>query len=89
MFAYTVFIRKQLRQHCVNFKLNINEKEPCLETADILKCIVSGLFAQAAQLQSDGTYKTVRNREHDRLTIHPSSVLSEVRPPWIVYNEMV
>jgi ATP-dependent RNA helicase DDX35 len=68
-----------------------------LVTADgdiecVLKCIVSGLFSNAAFLdprEGERVYKTVRG-DH-KLFIHPSSVLNTVRhpPKWVIFNEVL
>ncbi|NXU60438.1 DHX35 helicase, partial [Horornis vulcanius] len=46
----------------------------------VLRCIVSGFFANAAKFHSTGAYRTIRD-DHE-LHIHPSSVL-------VVYNEVI
>ncbi|KAI9202218.1 P-loop containing nucleoside triphosphate hydrolase protein [Polychytrium aggregatum] len=56
-------------------------------SCQVRKCLVSGYFAQAARLQIDGTYKTVR--DNVTLHIHPNSVLFQRSPPWIIFHEVV
>ncbi|MBN3279122.1 DHX35 helicase, partial [Polyodon spathula] len=54
----------------------------------ILRCIVSGFFANAARLHHSGAYRTLRD-DHE-LHIHPTSVLYAEKPPkWVVYNEVM
>ena len=54
----------------------------------ILRCIVSGYFANAARLGLDGHYRTIRDGQV--LDIHPSSVLYiEQHPPYVVFNEVL
>lgn len=55
----------------------------------LLKCIVSGLFLNAATLESNGTYLTTF--QGHEVKIHPSSCLSNLKPnpPCVVYTELV
>uniref|UniRef100_UPI00358F01F0 probable ATP-dependent RNA helicase DHX35 isoform X1 n=1 Tax=Myxine glutinosa TaxID=7769 RepID=UPI00358F01F0 len=54
----------------------------------VLRCIVSGFFANAAQFHYTGNYRTIR--EGYELFIHPSSVLYGEKPPkWVLYSELV
>lgn len=59
------------------------------KTDDIRKCLVSGLFPNAAYLHMSGTYRTVRG-DH-QLSVHPTSVVYTMspQPGWIIFNEMV
>lgn len=52
----------------------------------VRKALVVGLFANAACLSSDGSYKTIRGQ--DRLFIHPSSVLFRRPPAWLVFHDV-
>ena len=65
-------------------------KIPLKSTKDmdqIRKCIVSGLFPNAAYLHMSGTYRTVRG--DFPLLVHPTSVLYTVKqPPWVVFTEL-
>lgn len=53
----------------------------------IRRTIASGFFYHAANLQRNGSYKTVKNPQ--TVHIHPSSGLTEVMPRWVVYHELV
>nr|XP_045742214.1 probable ATP-dependent RNA helicase DHX35 [Mirounga angustirostris] len=54
----------------------------------VLRCIVSGFFANAARFHSTGAYRTIRD-DHE-LHIHPASVLYAEKPPrWVIYNEVI
>lgn len=53
----------------------------------VLRCILTGYFTNIAQMQGDGTYLNIRSKE--KLTIHPTSILSVVYPPWIVYHQLI
>jgi hypothetical protein len=48
---------------------------------------LTGYFPNVAQLQGDGSYLNIRSKE--KLTIHPTSILSVVYPEWIVYHQIV
>jgi len=55
----------------------------------LLKCLASGFFTNAANLQLDGSYCGVVNGKS--LAIHPSSVLvyQQRQPQWVLYTEVV
>ena len=58
------------------------------DSDNILRCIVSGYFANAARLGLDGHYRTIRDGQV--LDIHPSSVLYvENHPTYVVFNEVL
>lgn len=78
-------IRNQIKRYCRRFRIPIQSCNG--DTVAIRKCIVSGYFANAAQLQGDGTYRTLK--ENRTLHIHPSSVLFQVMPEWVIYHEIV
>ena len=52
------------------------------------RSIAAGFFPNAARLQRGGdSYRTVKNNQ--TVHIHPSSVLMEVRPKWVIFYELV
>ncbi|XP_057435537.1 pre-mRNA-splicing factor ATP-dependent RNA helicase DEAH1-like [Lotus japonicus] len=53
----------------------------------IRKSITSGFFPHSAQLQKNGSYRTVKLQQNVR--IHPSSGVAQVFPRWVVYYELV
>ena len=55
----------------------------------ILKSLVHGFYTNVAQRQNDGTYTNACNPGAKGLSIHPSSVLSNLKPKWVFYNELV
>ena len=65
-------------------------KVPIKSTKDmdqIRRCIVAGLFPNAAYLHMSGTYRTVRGDME--LAVHPTSVLYTIKQPsWVVFTEM-
>ncbi|KAH0619085.1 hypothetical protein JD844_018733 [Phrynosoma platyrhinos] len=79
-------VREQLKKLLVKFKV---PKKSCEGDPDpVLRCIVSGFFANAARFHSTGAYRTIRD-DHE-LHIHPTSVLYAEKPPrWVVYNEVI
>eukprot|EP00301_Raphidiophrys_heterophryoidea_P011037 c1647_g1_i1.p1 GENE.c1647_g1_i1~~c1647_g1_i1.p1 ORF type:complete len:712 (+),score=146.60 c1647_g1_i1:58-2136(+) len=78
-------VRQQLARYLKRFRLPIVSCGD--EIQKILRCITSGCFQHAAQLQPGGDYQTIRGRQV--FGLHPSSVLT-VRPPaWIVYHEVM
>ena len=54
-----------------------------------MKSLITGYFTNVAQRQIDGTYRNIRSPLDEKLIIHPSSVLANIRPKWILYNEIV
>ncbi|KPP75049.1 putative ATP-dependent RNA helicase DHX35 [Scleropages formosus] len=81
-----VTVREQLRRLMNKFKVPRTSSEGDPDV--ILKCIVSGFFANAARLHHSGSYRTLRDDRE--LHIHPTSVLYAEKPPkWVVYNEVV
>ena len=80
-----VQVRNQLRGFLVRFGVPLKSGDS-LEA--IQKAVISGLFANAAQLQPDGTYRSVRGGQS--LAIHPNSGLFRgTLPEWVVYGEMI
>lgn len=55
----------------------------------ILKALTIGFFMNIAQRQFDGTYTNLANPAANGLEIHPSSVLSNLKPKLVIYNELV
>uniref|UniRef100_A0A7M4F132 RNA helicase n=1 Tax=Crocodylus porosus TaxID=8502 RepID=A0A7M4F132_CROPO len=79
-------VREQLKKLLVKFKVPKKSSEG--DPDPVLRCIVSGFFANAAKFHSTGAYRTIRD-DHE-LHIHPTSVLYAEKPPrWVVYNEVI
>ncbi len=53
----------------------------------IKRCLISGFFSQIAHLESGGYYITVKDNQY--VFLHPSSVLRDRKPTWVLYNEFV
>nr|CAH7724041.1 unnamed protein product [Callosobruchus chinensis] len=79
-------IREGLRRMLQNYDVPIVS---CLRsTESILKCLVKGLFPNAAYLHHSGVYKTVRGDVE--LFVHPDSVLYTIpQPQWVIFCEVV
>jgi ATP-dependent RNA helicase DDX35 len=87
-------VRRQLRGHLqrvatASGKRIVSCGNEGTERQRVLRCVVSGFFANAARLGSDGAYRTVRDRRV--VAVHPSSVLSKfgAPPEWVVFNGIV
>jgi len=59
------------------------------DSVAIRKCLVSGYFANVAQLSPDGNYRTVRGQR--AVTPHPSSVFANygAPPEWVLFHDAV
>uniref|UniRef100_A0A8D1KAL7 Probable ATP-dependent RNA helicase DHX35 n=1 Tax=Sus scrofa TaxID=9823 RepID=A0A8D1KAL7_PIG len=79
-------VREQLKKLLVKFQVPKKSSEG--DPDPVLRCIVSGFFANAARFHSTGVYRTIRD-DHE-LHIHPASVLYAEKPPrWVIYNEVI
>ena len=78
-------VRKQLRDLCV--RLEIPLMSCGNETSVIRNCLATGLFMNSAELQLDGTYRTVTHGQ--TVAIHPASALFRSKPSYVLYNELV
>lgn len=79
-------VREQLKKLLVKFQVPKLSSEG--DPDPVLRCIVSGFFANAARFHSSGAYRTIRD-DHE-LHIHPASVLYAEKPPrWVIYNEVI
>lgn len=59
------------------------------DTVAIRKSLISGYFANAAQLGSDGKYRTLRG--HTPVLPHHTSVIARfgALPEWVIFNDVV
>lgn len=82
-------VREQLIKLCERTEVEVtSSSDPMNENNQVLRALTAGFFPNAARLQRDGqSYRTVKGG----LTamMHPSSVLLENRPKWLVYYELV
>merc|ERR1711939_774341 len=82
-------VRDQLARLCD--RVEVDASKSCGGASNIepiQKSIAAGFFPNSARLQRDGsTYRQVKNGQV--IYIHPSSVLMEVNPKWVLYHELV
>ena len=71
-----VKIRDQLKNILSRLNLKVVSCEYDIES--ILRCLVTGLFCNAAQREPSGVYKIVNNTED--FYLHPSSILASLKP---------
>ncbi|SMY25611.1 unnamed protein product [Zymoseptoria tritici ST99CH_1A5] len=80
-------VRDQLAKLCDRVEVSLSSCGAS-NLPPIQKSITAGFFPNAARLSSGGdTYRTVKNGL--TVHIHPSSVLMDVRPKWVIFHELV
>ncbi|KAK6317540.1 hypothetical protein J4Q44_G00129400 [Coregonus suidteri] len=78
-------VRAQLREICLKLSMKL---ESCgSDTGRVRRCLAHGLFVNAAELQPDGSYTALDT--HQPVAIHPSSVLFQAKPAYVVFNELL
>jgi pre-mRNA-splicing factor ATP-dependent RNA helicase DHX16 len=81
-------VRDQLARLCDRVEVDATSSVGAGDLVPIQKAITAGFFPNAARLQRGGdSYRTVKNGQV--VYLHPSSVLMEVNPKWVIYNELV
>lgn len=78
-------VQSQLKEICL--KLNLKLESCGANTGNIRRCLAHGMFVNAAELQPDGTYLALDT--HQPVAIHPSSVLFQAKPAYVVFNELL
>lgn len=80
-------IKTQLKEYLHIMGVKINKSDDYDDPPSILKSLITGFFMNVAHRQLDGTstYKNVRSSEV--LEIHPTSVLANIKPKWVIYND--
>lgn len=78
-------VRSQLRDICI--KMNMKLESSLSDLANVRRCLAHGLFMNAAELQLDGSYVALDT--HQTVSIHPSSVLFQAKPAYVVFNELL
>uniref|UniRef100_A0A3P8T4E5 ATP-dependent RNA helicase DHX33 n=1 Tax=Amphiprion percula TaxID=161767 RepID=A0A3P8T4E5_AMPPE len=78
-------VQAQLREICL--KLNLKLESCGSETGNVRRCLAHGMFINAAELQPDGSYLALDT--HQSVAIHPSSVLFQAKPAYVVFNELL
>nr|XP_057943755.1 ATP-dependent RNA helicase DHX33 [Doryrhamphus excisus] len=78
-------VQAQLREICL--KLNLKLESCGADTGKVRQCLAHGMFINAAELQPDGSYLALD--AHQSVAIHPSSVLFQAKPAYVVFNELL
>ncbi|XP_053187151.1 ATP-dependent RNA helicase DHX33 [Scomber japonicus] len=78
-------VQAQLKEICL--KLNLKLESCGAETGNVRRCLAHGMFVNAAELQHDGSYLALDT--HQPVAIHPSSVLFQGKPAYVVFNELL
>lgn len=78
-------VQAQLREICL--KLNLKLESCGADTGNVRRCLAHGMFTNAAELQPDGTYLALDT--HQSVAIHPSSVLFQSKPSYVIFNELL
>ncbi|ORY76229.1 P-loop containing nucleoside triphosphate hydrolase protein [Leucosporidium creatinivorum] len=78
--------RVQLRERCERLKLDW-EVSAGDDAEPVLNSLVSGLFANTALLQPDGSYRHTTSRR--LINVHPGSTMHNKKVPAILYDELV
>lgn len=78
-------VQSQLKEICL--KLNLKLESCGANTESVRRCLAHGMFVNAAELQPDGTYLALDT--HQPVAIHPSSVLFQAKPAYVVFNELL
>ncbi|TNN64759.1 putative ATP-dependent RNA helicase DHX33 [Liparis tanakae] len=78
-------VQAQLRDICLKLNMKLESCGP--DTGSARRCLAHGLFVNAAELQPDGSYLALDT--HQPVAIHPSSVLFQAKPAYVVFNELL
>lgn len=81
-----VKIKSQLKQYLNIMKVEILKSDDYDDPPSILKSLICGFFTNIAMKQIDETYKNIRS--NDILEIHPASVLANIKPKFVIYNDL-
>ncbi|KAK4548810.1 hypothetical protein LTR36_008583 [Oleoguttula mirabilis] len=80
-------VRDQLAKLCDRVEVTLSSCGAS-NLPPIQRSIAAGFFPNAARLQRGGdSYRTVKNNM--TVHIHPSSVLMDVKPKWVIFYELV
>ena len=90
-----VSIRAQLKRHLDRFGIVVDESLNRLKKPNaapdsgvqIRKCLTTGYFAHAAQMQPDGSFKTTNGNV--TLYAHPSSLMFNRKADWVLFHEIM
>jgi len=81
-------VRDQLTKLCDRVEVTVSTAGAADSGNVVSRAITAGFFPNAARLQRGGdSYRTVKNGLS--VYLHPSSVLIEERPKWVIFYELV
>ncbi|EAT33470.1 AAEL014256-PA [Aedes aegypti] len=84
--SHAASVRAQLFEICA--KMGIRSNSCGNDPIPVVKCLLTGLYQNVAELQRDNSYLCLSNRTSAR--IHPSSVLcGRARPQYVLFTELV
>lgn len=84
--SHAASVRTQLSDIC--HKLGLQFTSCGNDPVPVVKCLLTGMSKNIAELQRDNSYLTLANRKSSK--IHPSSVLSgRARPGYVLFTELV
>ncbi|KAJ8266299.1 hypothetical protein GJAV_G00128830 [Gymnothorax javanicus] len=78
-------VRSQLREICIKLGMTLESSRG--DMTNVRRCLAHGLFMNSAELQPDGSYVALDS--HQPVAIHPSSVLFQAKPAYVVFNELL
>ncbi|XP_034951798.1 ATP-dependent RNA helicase DHX33 isoform X2 [Chelonus insularis] len=82
---YATEVRSQLSR--LAERANVEKSSCGADTASLRKCLLEGLTDNLAELQRDNTYITLSTKHP--VAIHPSSTLHGLKPPLVLFTEVV
>ncbi|KIW98377.1 uncharacterized protein Z519_00037 [Cladophialophora bantiana CBS 173.52] len=90
-----VSIRNQLRRYLERLGVKVDDSQSATtlntqqkdKATNILKCLVTGYFSQAAKMQPDGTFKSVSGNV--TMHAHPTSLLFNRKAEYVVFHELL
>lgn len=91
-----VSIRNQLKRYLEHSGIAVDESLSSSKplrvggpdiAEQIRRCLTTGLFAHAAKMQPDGTFKTVNGGT--TLHAHPSSLMFNRKAEWVIFQQVV
>lgn len=78
-------VRTQLRELCQRHAITLTSCGK--DYSKVRRSLAAGLFTSCAELQKDGTYQTIVQKQP--VSIHPSSTLFRAKAAYLVYTELV
>ncbi|KAI1816421.1 P-loop containing nucleoside triphosphate hydrolase protein [Poronia punctata] len=85
-----VSIRGQLKRYLDRFGISVDESLRNFREGradQIRRCLTTGYFAHAAQMQPDGSYRSVEGGTI--LHAHPTSLMFNRKAEWVIFHEVM